>query len=81
MSPRPLRELLENILKRYKKAVRQKKSIILNEFCANHKCHRKSAIRLFSKFNNPKLTKNTFAIRGRPVIYDNTVMIKVLRCI
>ncbi len=50
MSPRPLQELLENILKRYKKATRQKKSVILDEFCANHKCHRKSAIRLFNKF-------------------------------
>lgn len=81
MSPRPLKELLENILKRYKKAARQKKSIILNEFCANHKCHRKSAIRLFNKFKKTKPAKKTFSIRGRPPIYEDTLIIKVLRCI
>jgi len=81
MSPRPTEELIENIFKRYKKATRQKKSIILDEFCANHKCHRKSAIRIFSKFKKPKLTKKSFVIRGRPPVYDNTVLIKVLRCI
>lgn len=81
MSPRPLHELLENILKRYQKSTRQKKSIILDEFCANHKCHRKSAIRIFSRFNKPKLAKKSFATRGRPRIYDNALLVKVLRCI
>lgn len=81
MSPRPLQELLENILKRYRKATRQKKSVILDEFCANHKCHRKSAIRIFSKFQKQNPTKKAFAIRGRPPIYDDARLIKVLRCI
>lgn len=81
MSPRPLQELLENILKRYRKTTRQKKSVILDEFCANHKCHRKSAIRIFNKFKKQKPTKKAFAIRGRPPIYDDALLIKVLRCI
>ncbi len=81
MSPRPLKELLENILKRYRKAMRRQKAIILDEFCANHKCHRKSAIRIFSKFKKQKPTKKAFAIRGRPPIYDDTLLIKVLPCI
>ncbi len=81
MSPRPLQELLENILKRYEKATRQKKSIILDEFCANHKCHRKSAIRIFGKFVKYKPAKTNFLIRGRPPIYDDALLIKTLRCI
>lgn len=81
MSPRPSEELVENIFKRYKKATRQKKSIILDEFCANHKCHRKSAIRIFNKNRKYKPVKNICLTRGRPPIYDSTVLIKVLRCI
>ncbi len=81
MSPRPLQKLLENIFKRYQKATRQKKSVILDEFCANHNCHRKSAIRIFNRTKKHKPVKNIFAIRGRPRIYDNTLLIKVLRCI
>ena len=80
MSPRPVNELLEKIRKRYKKASRAEKSVILNEFCANYTCHRKSAIRTIRQkyCQKPKIS---YKIKGRPRVYHDKKLIKVLESI
>ncbi|MFH1504248.1 MAG: integrase [Candidatus Omnitrophota bacterium] len=80
MSPRPVNELLEKISKRYIKASRIEKSLILNEFCANHSCHRKSAIRTIRQkpYLKPKIT---YKKKGRPCIYRDKRLIKILEAI
>ena len=70
-------EYLKSIFLRYKKATRKQKTIILNEFCANCGYHRKHAIRAirtFKRFTKPKPKK-----RGRPSVYNNSVLIKPLK--
>jgi len=80
MSPKPAHELLESIRKRYKRASRVEKTVILNEFCANHSCHRKSAIRKIKQKPYQKL-KISYKKKGRPYIYHDKKLIKVLECI
>ncbi len=67
MSPRSKKEYQETVFLRYKKASREQKTRILDEFCATCHCHRKHAIRLlrtFKRFTKPKQKK-----RGRKAIY------------
>jgi hypothetical protein len=77
MSPRSKKEYLETIFKRYKNASKKEKSFILDEFCANCEHHRKHAIRLlttFKRFTKPKPKK-----RGKPPVYNNPLILKVLK--
>jgi hypothetical protein len=80
MSPKPVHELLESVRKRYKKASRAEKSVILDEFCANYNCHRKSAIRKIRQktYQRPKIS---YKKKGRPYVYHGKKLIKVLECI
>ena len=50
VSSKSKREYLEAIYLRYRRASRKKKAVILDEFCAACKYHRKHAIRLLRKF-------------------------------
>jgi hypothetical protein len=77
MSPRSKREYLEAVYLRYKKASRQGRSIILDEFCATTACHRKHAIRRirgFKRFTQPRPGK-----RGRHPVYHSTELLKPLK--
>ena len=70
-------EYLEKIYPRYKKACREEKSAILNEFCQNCDYHRKHAIRVlnnFKRFTKPKPKK-----RGRPSVYNKPSVIEPLK--
>lgn len=77
MSPRSKKEYIEAIFLRYKKASRKQRSVILDEFCATCKYHRKHAIRLlrrFKRFVKPKLKK-----RGRSPAYPRNTILKPLK--
>lgn len=77
MSPRSKKEYIEAIFLRYKKASRKQRSVILDEFCATCKYHRKHAIRLlrrFKRFVKPKLKK-----RGRSPSYPRNTILKPLK--
>ena len=77
MSPQSKREYRETVHLRYKKARRNEKTAILDEFCATCGCHRKHAIRVlkgFKRFTKPKQKK-----RGKPPIYQNEAIIKPLK--
>ncbi len=77
MSPRSKKEYVEAIFLRYKKASRKERSIILDEFCATCRYHRKHAIRLlrrFKRFANPQVRK-----RGRSPIYHRNIILKPLK--
>ncbi len=77
MSPRSKKEYIEAIFLRYKEASRKQRSIILDEFCATCKYHRKHAIRLlrrFKRFVKPKLKK-----RGRSPSYPRNTILKPLK--
>jgi len=77
MSPRSKKEYIEAIFLRYKKASRKQRSVILDEFCATCKYHRKHAIRLlrsFKRFVKPKLKK-----RGRCPSYPRNTILKPLK--
>jgi len=68
MSPGAKMEYLEKIYLRYKRAGRNEKSLILNEFCENCGYHRKHAIRVlgnFKRFTKPRPKK-----RGRKTVYN-----------
>ena len=77
MSPKPVYELLESIRKRYKQALRTEKTVILNEFCANYNCHRKSAIRRIRQKPYQK-QKISYKIKGRPYVYHDKNLIEIL---
>lgn len=67
MSPRSKQEYREAVYLRYKNASRHEKTLILDEFCATCRCHRKHAIRAlrgFKRFTKPKPRK-----RGKPSMY------------
>lgn len=68
------KEYLEAIRKRYKKASKIQKSIILNEFCQNCNYSRKHAIKLLSQ--KPKQSKKK---RGKKKKYDSPLLIKVIK--
>ena len=77
MSPGARMEYLKAVHLRYKKANRKEKTNILNEFCKNCGYHRKHAIRTlntFKRFTKPKPKK-----RGKPPIYDKSIIIKPLK--
>ena len=77
MSPRSKREYLEAIVVRYRKAARQVKTAILNEFCSTCGYHRKHAVRLlntFQRFLKPKKRR-----RGREPIYRTEVLLLPLK--
>jgi hypothetical protein len=70
-------EYLEQTALRYKKATRDQKTAILNEFCQTYQCHRKHAIRAmrnFKRFAKPKQRKP-----GRPSRYKNQSLTKALK--
>ena len=70
-------EYLEKVFLRYKKATREQKTLILNEFCTNCSYHRKYAIRklhALKRFTKPKPRK-----RGKPSIYNKISVIKTLK--
>jgi hypothetical protein len=77
MSPQSKREYRDTVHLRYKKANRNEKTAILDEFCATCGCHRKHAIRVlrrFKRFTKPKQKK-----RGKPPLYQNESIIKPLK--
>ena len=74
MSPRSKREYIKAIFLRYRKAPHKEKPIILDEFCATCRYHRKHAIRLlrrFKRFIKPKTKK-----RGRATTKPGTLLRK-----
>ena len=79
MSPRSKREYQEAIHLRYKNATRREKTIILDEFCATVKCHRKHAIRILKGFK--RFTKRKAKKRGRPSIYQHEAIRTTLKAI
>lgn len=77
MSSKSKREYLEAIYLRYKKASRNQKALILDEFCVTCGYHRKHAIRLlrkFTRFVQPKKKK-----RGRKPHYNKNAIEKPLK--
>jgi hypothetical protein len=77
MSPRSKREYIEAVFIRYKKASREKKKGILDEFCATLGYHRKHAIRVlrgFKRFTQPKPGK-----RGRTPVYGKEEILNPLK--
>lgn len=77
MSPKSRMEYLESIVIRYRKSLKKKKSIILNEFCTTTGYNRKYAIFLiytFKRFTRPKPKK-----RGRPSKYNCPEVLEALR--
>jgi hypothetical protein len=77
MSPQSKKEYLAAIAKRYKKANKTQKHLILEEFCAATHYHRKHAIRLlrgFKRFTQPQPKP-----RGRKPRYDSPELLKALR--
>lgn len=77
MSPKTKREYLEAIYLRYKKASKDQKVSILDEFCQNCGYHRKHAIRKLNNFK--RFTKPTPKKRGKPSIYNKPEIIKILK--
>jgi hypothetical protein len=76
MSPLSKREYREAVHVRYKNATRNKKTAILDEFCAICGCQRIHAIRVikrFKRFTKPKEQK-----RGKPSVYQNKAVRKPL---
>ena len=75
MSPKAKKEYTALMAKRYRRAKKPQKTIILNEFCQVTGCHRKHAIRKLKRF---KFFLKTTKKSGRPKIYDRGVL-EVLR--
>jgi hypothetical protein len=77
MSRRSKREYVEAVFLRYRHASREKKKLILDEFCETLHCHRKHAIRAlrgFKRFTAPKPKK-----RGRCPVYRNKEILEPLK--
>ena len=77
MGPKTKKEYLEAIYLRYKKASKKQKGTILDEFCHNCGYNRDHAIRKlnnFKRFSKPKPKK-----RGKPSMYNNPKIIKILK--
>ena len=79
MSPLSKKEYTEAIYKRYKKALRKEKKIILDEFCATSGYHRKYAITLLKGFK--RLRKPLKKKRGRRPVYEKDEILKPLKLI
>lgn len=78
MSPTTKKEQLAVIANRYQKAKREKKTAILNEFCANFSYHRKYAIRRIQAFLHPK-RKSHPSSPGPRSRYQNPNLLKALQ--
>lgn len=79
MTPRSKQEYTEAVHRRYKEATRKEKTLILDEYCATCRCHRKHAIRVlrnFKRFTKPKGQK-----RGRPSRYNHETITGPLKAI
>jgi hypothetical protein len=77
MSPQSKQEYLAAIAKRYKKATKAGKRLILDEFCSATQYHRKHAIRLlrgFKRFTQPQPQP-----RGPKPVYDSPELLKALK--
>ena len=70
MTPKARRELAVAMAERYRKASRERKGMMLDEFCAATSCHRKYAITIL---RNPPEKPSTRRRRGRPRLYVGTV--------
>ena len=77
MSPQSKKEYLEAIAKRYKKATKAQKQLILNEFCAATHYHRKHAIRKLKGFK--RFTKTQPKPRGPKPLYGSPELLNALR--
>jgi hypothetical protein len=77
MSPRSKKEYLAAIAKRYKKAAKAQKHLILDECCAATGNHRKHAIRLLRGFK--PFIQTQPKPRGPKPIYDSPELLKSLR--
>ena len=73
MSPLAQREYLEKIRARYKRASKNEKKLILDEFCRVCSYHRKYAIRLI---NSKSPTNQNSAKRGRKKHYTDPMIKK-----
>ena len=80
MSPKSKKEYTAIMAKRYKKVIkRDKKNMILNEYCRVIGCHRKHAIR---RLNNFKFfTKQRRKKPGRPSKYNKPEILRPLKTI
>jgi hypothetical protein len=79
MSPLSKKEYTEAIYKRYKKALRKEKKVILDEFCATSGYHRKYAITLLKGFKRSR--KSFKKKRGRRPVYQKEDILKPLKLI
>jgi len=70
-------EYLNAIRPRYKKATKQQKKQILDEFCHTCNYNRKYAIRLLNSKQTPKVKAN-LSKRGRKKYYDHPLILDVL---
>lgn len=77
MSPQSKTEYLKAIIKRYKEGTKAQKSLILDEFCAATKYHRKHAIRLLRGFK--RFTKPHPKHRGPKPAYDSPELLEALK--
>jgi hypothetical protein len=77
MSPQSKKEYLEAIFKRYKKATKAQKHLILDEFCTATQYHRKHAIRLLGGFK--RFSKSQPKPRGPKPVYRAPELLKALK--
>ena len=75
MSPRVRREYVQAITRRYKHALKQYKSKILDEFCQVCGSNRKYAIDKLSKYQSTKPKKKP----GKPSIYNQPQVVEALK--
>lgn len=78
MSPKTKKEHLEVVARRYKKASREHKTIILNELCANLNYNRKYAIRKIHYYLSPK-RKTVNQRKGPRFRYNDPQLVKALQ--
>lgn len=78
MSPRSKKDHLAVVARRYKKATRQEKSKILDEFCANLSFNRKYAIREICAFLAPE-KKSAGQTKGPRSRYNDPCILKPLQ--
>lgn len=71
MSPKSKKEYTALMAKRYRRANKTQKTIILNEFCQVTGCHRKHAIRKLKHF---KFFLKSKQKSGRPKVYNQAVL-------
>ena len=77
MGRRSKREYIEAVFLRYRRASREKKKLIFDEFCKTLGCHRKHAIRVlrgFKRFTTPKPKKI-----GRCPVYRSKEILEPLK--